>query len=262
MDPISLFSLSTVFLPLCCAAPFFLGLLGFIVWLIARRLKPFTAEEKSKAEAEARVILDAAAPNLLPWSRAAFPDLAAAWDGTYRRVINFFASGHGPSLREPKSNWLAFVLNRKLNGGLLIARTSNREVRLDFGDDSVTATVDGQLLGVMRLSSGEIYNAARQSIGVGRREAGVQIVIQGLELEPHRRFYPLMLNGREIAKISTPIGYGYGIGMASQGARAPLVVNLVQDLKSEEEDWLLVLCALEIGYYGPLRTLRLWRRRY
>src|SRR5262245_57429052 len=131
MEPFSLLTFLAPLFPLCCAAPFFFGLLGFIVWLMARRLQPFTAEEKSKAEAEARGILDAAVLNLLPWSREAFPDLAAAWDGTYRRVINFFASGHGPSLREPKSNWLVFVLNRKQNGGLLIARTSNREARLD-----------------------------------------------------------------------------------------------------------------------------------
>lgn len=258
MDPINLFTfLTPLFLPLCCFAPIFLGMLGFIVWLISRRLQPFTAEEKSKVEIEARRILDGATPALLPWSRAAFPDLAAEWEGTYRRLLVFFASGHCPSLREPKSGWLAFVLNRKQNGGLLLARTSNREARLDFGDDSVTATVDGQLLGVIRLSTGEIYDAARQSIGVCRRDQGTQIFIEGLELGPRHRFYPLTLNGREIAKINTATTGA----LIYLGPRAPLVVNLIRDLKAEEEDWLLALCALEVGYYGPLRSLRRSRSR-
>jgi hypothetical protein len=256
MDPISLISLFFFFLPFCCFGVLFVGMFGLLLWFMVRRFQPLTPEERSKAEAEARRILDGAVPNLLPWSREAFPDLAAEWDGSYRQILTFFASGRCPSLRDPQSSWLTFVLNFKANTtGFLLARTSNREARLDFGDDSVTATVDGQLLGVMRLSSGEIYNTARQSIGVCRRDQGTQIFIEGIELGPSHRFYPLTLNGREIAKISTTTGR---VSIAL-GPRAPLVANLTQDLKPEEEDWLLALCALEVGYYGPRRSL--WRSR-
>jgi len=256
MDPINLFTfLTPLFLPLCCFAPIFLGMLGFMVWLIARRLQPLTAEEKSKAEVEARGILEGAVPNLLPWSREAFSDLAAGWDGVYRHFLMLFASGRCPSLRDPQRSWLAYVLSVKENSGFLLTRTSNREARLDFGDDSVTATVDGQLLGVMRLSTGEIYDTTRQSIGVRRRQENMQIFIAGIELDPSQRFYPLILNGREIAKISIAKAWG------SWRRREPLVANLIQDLKPEEEDWLLALCALEIGYHSQLRRLRGSRSR-
>ena len=130
MDPISLFSLFLLFIPFCCFGVIFLGVFGLILWTIFRRFQPYSAEEKSKSESEARGILDGAVPDLLPWSREAFPDLAAEWEGTYRRFLSFFASGRCTSLRDSKRGWLAFVLNFRGNSGFVLARTSNREARL------------------------------------------------------------------------------------------------------------------------------------
>ncbi len=244
----SIFTIITFFVPLCLFGVIFVSFFGFIVWVIVQGSKPPTPAEKVRKEREAAQKLDAASPPLVPWQPTAFTDLSFEWKGSYSRFMAFNARGYAPSLQHSGRALFHFVLYKKGSRGFLIARTSTREVHIALTRDSISPRVAGLPLGAMRISSGEIFDTTRRKIGTCSRAKNMQAFFNGLELGRSQRTYSLTMHGQEIAQMQTV----RSAGMFS--APEPLVVRMHPSLSREAEDWLLVICMLEIGYYGPIRT--------
>ncbi len=225
----------------CVIAAVFIGIAAVFV-LIVRRSQELGTPEK----------LDELSADLQAWSPAAFDDLAAAWEGTYAFALGTFsAAGTGPAIGPGGRALLATALNLRFGKGALLARTAQHRLKLNIADDGVTALVDGRVLGVMRLSTGEIFDELRRPIGDCRRDHGSQLFISGLEIGGAHRSYPLNLHGRSVAKLTTATGRGL-----LSVPRVPLVTGRAAELTPEESDWLLALCALELGYYAARRSRR------
>jgi hypothetical protein len=201
--------------------------------------------------------LEARAAELAPWGAESFADLSAQWDGRYAAFIGtFVADGAGASLREPGRPLLATVYRRSGQEHFLEARTSQHHVRLNFGDDAMTALVDGQVLGVMRFSTGELFDEMRRPVGQCRRPQGLQLFVSGIDVGNDRGSFPLVMNGQTVAQLTVALPRSLFAGGAT-----PLVQDIQRPLESEAEAWLLVLCALELGYYAARRAAARARSR-
>jgi hypothetical protein len=220
-----------------CPLLFFLAGAGLIAYVAVGRTRPLSAQEKQQAEPEAERELAAALPRLRPWEAGSFEDLTARWHGRLRWGRLLAASGDCRSLRSPEQALLTAVLRWRGSTGFLLARTSGQSVRFDLAPGGDAVAVDGRRLGTFARETGEIRDAHGQPVGRCPRGSVSTHAAAG--------DYPLALNGRDVAAISR-----FQSGPVQ--TQEPLVLNRRPDATREELDWLLALCALEIGLYRPL----------
>jgi len=122
-------------------------------------------------------------------------------------------------------------------------------VRLDIEANEARVTAEGQPLGSIHLREGTIFDSGGQPIGRYHRYRGLRWQVGSAPVSS--RYGPLELHGRTVAEVNDGLVRGGGL-LTGNAASRPLMRNLVPDLTSQEENWLLALVALEL-YYSALR---------
>jgi hypothetical protein len=241
---------SLLLMPFCLIGVVFVAALVFVVVLISRRRRPYTAEESAQAEAAAKAHLDQTAPSLSPWNPTALADLACQWEGRVGGLSIGQYEGRMMSLSQPDLvTWLSFSLSLKGSRGFLRLRTSVRELCLEIGRGGFRLTVDGQLLGSLRERDSVIFDSSAQPVGRYQRYRGARWQMGSHSLSS--RYGPVEFRGRRIAELNDALDRSGGL-FRSGAAQRPLVRLLEPSLTGEEENWLLALVALEL-YYSAQR---------
>ena len=225
----------------CTLFPVALALFaGFLFWRFFSRAKVTPKVDGAAFLAQSRA-------HLLPWNREVFTDLSNRWKADWRHIgRRGYFQGTVQSLSHPEEAWLAFHIDHygRLRGTIAV-RTSAHEVTLQITWEKrrgprppaiVIATSNGRSLGTIRLPDFTLMDSAGTAVGSFPHDTGLHI---------GQAFHSLQIGGRAVAEI----GDGWLIQPVTLGSPKPALRNVVPDLGTREELWLLAALALEL-YFG------------
>lgn len=231
---------------ICLSVVVMVGTIGLAMFMLRRAQKAAPPVEARNPE----TFFAAQMPGLAAWSSSAFADLSNRWVGWWLRAGNSgYSQGVIQSLSQPGTGLIAFVLERStFRSGVMNLRTRDHEVRLDIRgggqfdtNAEVTAAINGEPLGRVRLPDGAIFDAGGQPIGqYTRRHLATR----------NMHYNPLVIKGKPIAAITN-----IWIRQPAALRKPEPAMQNVASLSAEEERWLLAVLGVEL-YYDAL-----WERR-
>lgn len=154
------------------------------------------------------------------------------------------------SLSRPEKGWLAFHIDHhgRLKGNITM-QTSAHALALEITWEKkrglrpparVTITANGQPFGAIRPPDFTLSDSEGNEMRIYPHDTGLQV---------GQAFHPLRIGGRAVAEI----GDGWLQQPVSIGSRKPALRNVVPDLDSQEEQWLLVAIALELYFESSVK---------
>lgn len=250
---VAILALGTIAL-VCLFGLLIAAFLGVMFLLVMRRTARVFRHANQALQTDTTAYFADSVPKLLPWQSNGFADLSSQFEMTGIAAIGLHYRGVIRSLSQPnESGWLAYDLRLDWRSrGALILRTSSRAVQLEFRgspSDTLQVSADGIPLGSLREQSGEIVlrDVLRQQVGrySRYRRKPFRLRLTTVDVEPG--YGAVEIDGRQVAEINHNLIPNQYVSLLNQPVPA-LLHDLPPALRSQEEDWLLALIALEVYY--------------